>query len=436
MARFIERHDVLKMDLLIGNTTEIQRNEVQDIKEILQGFADLYASSMGEIHLAVKRPFSANSKQIDNTELRFHEATPFARLGYNEHLKAQTDMVTICDENCNRAQTSYTHFFHDAIPPLVMKYITEQIEKQFDDYADGSTIPYVLRNRRTTLASIINKNLNFVLVHALQYSALCRHLVKATDARTKTFDREVGFLMQLANNRNIHLCFVLYELGMNLMYDKKLIEENSSIFQRWWKWVVQEYCHLMGEQLSDIVFRDASMQFREGLFPKPYDENDTLYDAERVLAYVEEFLKHIIIFVKTNEFQVLLYKLLTIADLNHISRHELKIGCKQFFEEIKEPKELNKIKWLYAYLISNEAIWKRIKQDSTTVSAVNYDNMEMYMSRSQQNTRFFRLFATTMQLCAPTEMFTESKTICQKYISRDAVNSTFNIDDTKLYGRL
>ena len=437
MERFILKHNLKEVETSMAAMDLVARQEVTDLLDNidLESFSGSYVKYMAYIHKAVAEPFKKTDKEIQRNTERDDQDEEFAWLGYNEMLRAQTNMVTICDENCNRGQTSYSHFYHNAIPDFVMQKLTEKIEERFQNEL-GVNLEFKPRTRNTTLVSVVNTNLNFVLVHALQYSALCRHLVKATDGRTKTFDREAGFFIQLANNRNIHLSFVLYELAINLMYDKKIIENNASIFQRWWKWVVQEYCHLMGEQLSDIVFRDASMQFREGVFPMSEDAVDESCDAERVLAYVSEFLKHIANFVDTNEFQVLLYKLLTIADLDNISREDLKSGCNAFFVMVKDTPSETKTKMLYAYLISDEAIWKRVKRDSTMVSAVNYDDMAMYILKSQENNRFFRLFATTMQLCAPPEVFKESKSICQKYISRDAINSTFDVDDTRWYRSL
>jgi hypothetical protein len=142
MERFIEKHVALKIEEPIAEMTDVQRTTqklmVQNID--LGSFAISYAESMSEIHLEVKKPFSANATETNKDQLRDNEEAPLAWLGYNERLRAETDMVTICDENCNRAQTSNTHFFHDAIPPLVITDITTKIELMFDDFR--FSLPY------------------------------------------------------------------------------------------------------------------------------------------------------------------------------------------------------------------------------------------------------------------------------------------------------
>jgi hypothetical protein len=380
-------------------------------------FALEYMETNAHIHTSVLKPFVGIV--IQN----------FQKLGYSSYLRPHTDLVVNCDENCNRSQTSKSFFpendTYSAVPVVLFAVLCDTIF----DYT--KTPPPDTRSMKRS----INFNLSFLVVNALQYSALCQHHLNRRDNTTRKLEGESGFLIQLQNNKNLHLCFVLYEYALNMVYNHALIHHNSAIFEMWWRLIVSEYCHIRGQQLCQMVFGKTDEVFQQGLGLPSRDPLDQEDDVPRVLSYIQTFHREIKKFIETTEFQVLMHKLLVIADLGHISLDALDESFKRWTEKQTETDQQH-AKILFNYFISNKQIQVLKDKAKHNVDVLNYTNLTYFNPFENNRGELFRLFATTMQLCAKHDEYNYVKRLYQDFIDTAGEHQTFSRRDTIQYQKL
>lgn len=393
-------------------------------------FTKEYHKNNVSIHYSVFQPFS-------NTLVR-----GFLRLGYCSYLRPHTDLVVNCDENCNRSQTSKSFFpENDTYSAVTVTLFAALCDKIFDFTEKiplprpPPELPELQPLDPRSMKRSINFNLSFLVVNALQYSALCQHHLNRRDNTTRKLEGESGFLIQLQNNKNLHLCFVLYEYALNMMYNHALIHHNSAIFEMWWRLIVSEYCHLRGRQLCHMVFGKTDEVFRQGLGLPSRDEFDEEDDVPRVLAYIQTFHREIKNFIETPEFQVLLHKLLVIADLDHISLAAIDTSWKKWVTEQPESSQKH-VTMLFNYFISNKQIQVLKDKAKHNVDVLNYTNLTFFNPFENNRGELFRLFATTMQLCAKHDEYSYVKRLYQDFIDTRAEHKTFSRGDTIQYQKL
>lgn len=376
----------------------------------ITNFTNNYNSYMVEIHKAVQLPFSHVDGKCTRYQLDTYRAGVVADVfneatfGSSVNLKTDKDIVLACDEHCNRIQTSRNVFRGEVCRPRFIWRMSE-----------------VAKNGRDH--EILHNNMLFLMVNALQFNALCKHYKQRRDNP----HRESSLLWQLANNRNLHLCYVLYEYSTKLMHTGNPVraEHISMHVQMWWRLIVSEYCLLQGKQLVQLVFPTDvyGADFTDGL-----TLDGVAPETDGVLQFFATFLRGVKEFVQRPEYYVLLHKLLVLSQMHDANLLQLQSALESYKQQLEEldnrrgipyhERSLPRVELLLGFFIGDTELQNMCDTLRRNVNPTNYRILSTYYDTRSQYASLFRLFATGLHLCSSNRHMDDVRNLYDRIVHR------------------